>query len=1063
LTGPPVQPTPPAEPTTAAQPGIARPAAAPERPKLTFEKGDKLDPRPETLATQEIRFALTFTGGVSLAVWMGGVAREIDLLVQASACRRTMDQKDPPDPSTPDNDPLRRHYRRLLDLMDANVAVDVLSGTSAGGINAALLGLVNVRGLDLSKLRDIWLRAGDLGLLMRDPNEEAPPSLLKGDQQMLAELNSGIALILRGEPMPAQGLPRRTDVFITTTLLSPETSTFSDDYGTQITDTDHHGLFHFDTDMLTADDVVAPLALAARSTASFPAAFEPSFLPVGAAGSAGTTHPDMAPHSNIRRSHWAADGGLLVNRPIAPLLQTIFDRATDRQVRRLLLYVVPTSGPAKTKAEDSKAAPLGLPQALLADLAATENQSIAADLAAIREHNDRTRAAADTRLRLVNLGNRLASSVDTTKTEKADTRLVDQSAWEDYKRRQADWLMAPLVAELTSQLAAPGANIPESWAPRPGTDRDAVLRAAAHDAITDGWPAIRPTGAADAARLGRPAYDGAKATVLHLLRLGYVLSSGVTERNDLAKSGMRVHRALPDTLQTDLRSLVADAIRQSIEAEESPEALVTRICAAFLAGQGGNEALAGAWTTLAKEVADASHRLASMAGAAPSLADAASNAPENAARRTLEERRSSAAVELTDYLEFLGSPDVVTQLLDLHVAVRSVLPVLIEVEQPVELVQVSADTRTRLAPDIQSAAAKLTGLQVHHFGAFYKATWRANDWMWGRLDGCGWLVHLLLDPRRVLAVLENDGVPMGDRQKTFMKRLGTALDTPDVPPELGAQLAFLDDEAQPVPASLPELSNWVASVLQTHIVAAELPVLAKQLREGREPLSADERHWLTDYDEAAKSPRAGVLPDGEAARLLDSCPVAGESLKDEANRRTPLFLRTATQTAAVATSAATGMRKPPPSLRPTFTFARTVTRGAYVIANKTGGQRRQMTLVAVGLMAAGVLAMLTDITFFGVGGIATFGIGAVALAFGLGRSALAWLKVIVVAALILLLAAPWLPWPGDRLFSWLRKTAVPGMHHHGWTWVVFVLLLLLPPVTWLVDLLRRKRAPAGPS
>lgn len=50
----------------------------------------------------------------------------------------------------------------------------------------------------------------------------------------------------------------------------------------------------------------------------------------------------------------------------------------------------------KPIAEESMAAPLGLPEALLADLSPTQNQSIVADLAAIREHNNRTRAAADT-------------------------------------------------------------------------------------------------------------------------------------------------------------------------------------------------------------------------------------------------------------------------------------------------------------------------------------------------------------------------------------------------------------------------------------------------------------------------------------------------------------------------------------------------------------------------------------------------------------------------------------------------------------------------------------------
>ncbi len=38
--------------------------------------------------TQELRFAVAMSGGVSLAVWMGGVAREVNLLQQASNVRQ---------------------------------------------------------------------------------------------------------------------------------------------------------------------------------------------------------------------------------------------------------------------------------------------------------------------------------------------------------------------------------------------------------------------------------------------------------------------------------------------------------------------------------------------------------------------------------------------------------------------------------------------------------------------------------------------------------------------------------------------------------------------------------------------------------------------------------------------------------------------------------------------------------------------------------------------------------------------------------------------------------------
>jgi hypothetical protein len=46
-----------------------------------------------------------------------------------------------------------------------------------------------------------------------------------------------------------------------------------------------------------------------------------------------------------------------------------------------------------------------------------------------------------------------------------------------------------------------------------------------------------------------------------------------------------------------------------------------------------------------------------------------------------------------------------------------------------------------------SPGAKLYGLQLGHFAGFVRRSWRANDWMFGRLDGAARIVDLLLDPR----------------------------------------------------------------------------------------------------------------------------------------------------------------------------------------------------------------------------------------------------------------------------------------------------------------------------
>ena len=47
------------------------------------------------LPYSELRLAVAFTGGVSLAVWMGGMAREMNLLLAASRAKRGEQVKPP--------------------------------------------------------------------------------------------------------------------------------------------------------------------------------------------------------------------------------------------------------------------------------------------------------------------------------------------------------------------------------------------------------------------------------------------------------------------------------------------------------------------------------------------------------------------------------------------------------------------------------------------------------------------------------------------------------------------------------------------------------------------------------------------------------------------------------------------------------------------------------------------------------------------------------------------------------------------------------------------------------
>jgi len=1040
--------------------------------------GESIDTDQVTEMTQDVRFAVSMAGGVSLAVWMGGVSREVNLLQQASDSRPGNGRTTPwagPDPiETAQDAVVRNLYRNLLELLDMTVAVDVLSGTSAGGINAALLGMSSAGGVDLVELRDLWLSTGSMDILLRDPSEKNPPSLMQGDKVLYARLADGIrgfhdARRRRGEPTP-----RETTVYITTTMMSGETSRFTDSYGTLVPDVDHHGLFTFDRDALAprgpgrdAESLTA-LALAARSSASFPGAFEPSFIPIGDPPKrepGGLARPDMRSYANMTRSHWVADGGLLANRPLSPLLSTVFARPADREVRRILAFVVPDGGgtadPADTP-NDQWGKPFTLATALRNDLNAQFSQSIASDLLAIRQHNERLDADHDLRRTLAEIGAMLAPK----------QRLVTPRMLHDYAVEQGAALARPLLDELMRQMST--MKIPDSWNAELSPDQEAGrapigqrLVEIMADECTGKW-SYPPTGAdqdasgtgqapgpdavtssapdpfAQMAKFGRPALHAAQAIAIHLVRLGYRCATEADQRSHLAAHRKAISKTVAGLSPFDDRKVVDEQVKT--EVEKAPilplEEIAKRLASTKWAEltrdganpAGGGESLVQRWQGLENEVGRLLATLREIVDHRPSK----------------RPQRKDAAGAIATYCGYLGVSDdspagsVASRLLDLVIAHRALRPVEAEVDQPVELIQVSANTRTLLSD--QKTVRKLRGVELHHFAAFYKSSWRAFDWTWGRLDGCGWLVHILLDPRRILAICEDHpktyGEP-GERSERFLAALLAAADMKNVDDatrkDLLTNLEFLKSAGEKIPVSLPKLALFIARAWQEVICANELPVVASQMladdgHGSRRPAPPDT--WATKVREmqhfgASAQRIAGMLP---------TCPVQNETLGGQL--RTPAFVRTASKAAAVATAALATAPEAPPSIRPVLTSARTVTNTGYRATQVTGGSARTMLAIGIVLAIVGGALATQGVMIVGVTGaiIALAGLYLIALAaWGLQRGLLWAIAGITALALIASLTLAWvrkvlwgdggktLGWIPGHILPWLRSTWWGGL------------------------------------
>src|SRR4051812_48825843 len=261
---------------------------------------------------EEVRVAMALNGGVSLAVWMGGCAVELDAARRAHATD-----------ARPVYTALCRAFARVL-------VLDVMSGASAGGINGALLAAAIVRGrrLEPGWIRRHWLGLGDFASLLHRTSNPDPRSLMQGEEFAKALRQTFEELIYdpsTADPHRPPGSPPDVALDVTTTDVVGKPLSFLDFWGQTLEAREYRARFRF-RDRAQYEPVL--LADAARSSASFPLAFEPYRVTGDSARLAGLDGP-----------RWLIDGGLLDNAPIAAAIDLIPLRPAWRQVRRFVCYV----------------------------------------------------------------------------------------------------------------------------------------------------------------------------------------------------------------------------------------------------------------------------------------------------------------------------------------------------------------------------------------------------------------------------------------------------------------------------------------------------------------------------------------------------------------------------------------------------------------------------------------------------------------------------------------------------------------------------------------------------
>ncbi len=386
------------------------------------------EPVPATTGTdaRELRLALVCYGGVSLAIYMHGVTKELERLVAAS-CAYQENQQDHPFAA---NDTAAVYWQVLKDLegtpdaddasVRTRVVIDIVSGTSAGGINGVFLATAIARNRTQDALRGMWMDNGDIKRLLIGKEGGAiwlkVPRLVRAVRRGRAVLDGGrIARWLRealatmgsgGTPIVGSaptllGDDERLQLFVPVTDFNGYDVQIPADDPAWVLDRTHRHVLRFIHDprpgqpeQLSArwDDA---LAFAARATSSFPGAFPPLSVADYRASVPDPRLDDellsqlFAPYrlaAAVVEDTFFIDGGVLDNKPFATTLAAIGQRPAAQEVDRRLIYVEPDPSTEAGPRPDGD--PPGLLATAIAGYAGIPRQEpIIADLRELDLHN----------------------------------------------------------------------------------------------------------------------------------------------------------------------------------------------------------------------------------------------------------------------------------------------------------------------------------------------------------------------------------------------------------------------------------------------------------------------------------------------------------------------------------------------------------------------------------------------------------------------------------------------------------------------------------------------------
>jgi len=718
---------------------------------------------------KELRIALVCYGGVSLAVYMHGVTKELWKLARASNAFHAGEA---------DVEGVEQVYLSLFERLSGQhnlqlrVLPDILTGASAGGINAVFLAQAIHSGQSLEPLTRLWLERADVEqlvdpaarpwsrvaktwampavwwLLRRPHNavsESVAPETREEVRRKVSELVRGrwfeppfsgvgfsrllfdalAAMASAGEPgRPLLPPGHPLDLWVTATDFRGHRELVRLNSPAVVEESEHRMAIGFRraTPYGAGEDLAhrCELTLAARATASFPGAFPPLRLAEIDALAAESGQDWAGREAFLRRimpAHVAQgttdkvsliDGSVLVNAPFASAIAALSTRPVQREVDRRIVYIDPRPDRSTALVHDDLR-PVGFFAAILGSLSAIPREQ------PIRDNLEALEAQSHEAAKLRRMVEALRPEV-----EAAVDKLFGFTLFLDRPTpaRLAQWRAK------AQQAAAEGAGYAfHSYAQ---AKMAGIVERLAR-LIVEATPALGT--------------DDTRSVVLRLRR--------ELDRRGLDELGARGGGASPEAidflrahdLNFRIRRLRLLARRLSRE-WHSDDAL---------AEEGMEQARDAIYRALSlymahENVAQLGEDFADIA--AQAIAEPGAVLDALAARRALTQTDAEAELILAEALEAMDRPlrrRVLLAYLGFPFYDVATLP-LMRNEGLTEFDPVKVD---RISPEDASSirdggtGATLRGTELYNFGGFFSRAYRENDYLWGRLHGAERMIDLM--------------------------------------------------------------------------------------------------------------------------------------------------------------------------------------------------------------------------------------------------------------------------------------------------------------------------------